>query len=41
MAKLDELIAELQRARQSLQRLATECAAGKSKSCPILDAFEI
>ena len=39
--KLDDQIAELQRARQSLQRLATECASGKTKSCPILDAFEV
>ena len=41
MAKLDEQIAELQRARQSLQKLARECAAGKSGSCPILSAFEV
>ena len=41
LTKLDEQIAELQRAKQSLQRLATDCAAGKSKSCPILDAFEV
>ena len=41
LTKLDEQITELQRARQSLQRLATECATGKSGSCPILDAFEV
>ncbi|MFP1646377.1 MerR family transcriptional regulator [Pontitalea aquivivens] len=41
MVKLDEQIAELQRARQSLQRLARECAEGKSGSCPILSAFEV
>lgn len=41
IAKLDEQIAELQRARQSLQRLARECAEGKSSSCPILAAFEV
>lgn len=41
MAKLDEQIAELQRARESLQRLANECAEGKSASCPILAAFEV
>jgi MerR family mercuric resistance operon transcriptional regulator len=41
MAKLDEQIAELQQARQSLQRLATECASGKSDVCPILAAFEV
>lgn len=41
MAKLDEQIAELQQARQSLQRLARECAEGKGKACPILSVFEI
>lgn len=41
MAKLDEQIAELQQARQSLQRLASECASGKSDVCPILAAFEV
>ncbi|PKP81770.1 MAG: MerR family transcriptional regulator [Alphaproteobacteria bacterium HGW-Alphaproteobacteria-18] len=41
MAKLDEQIAELQRARQSLQRLARECATDKSDVCPILAAFEV
>lgn len=41
MAKLDEQIAELQQARQSLQRLASECASGKSEVCPILAAFEV
>jgi len=41
MAKLDEQITELQRARQSLQWLARECAEGKSESCPILAAFEV
>lgn len=41
MVKLDEQIAELQRARQSLQRLADQCAEGKSGSCPILAAFEV
>lgn len=41
MAKLDQQIAELQQARQSLERLARECASGKSNVCPILAAFEI
>jgi MerR family mercuric resistance operon transcriptional regulator len=41
MAKLDEQIAELMRARQSLRRLASACAAGSSKTCPILAAFEV
>ncbi|MBT9246033.1 MerR family DNA-binding protein [Gemmobacter fulvus] len=41
LAKLDEQIAELQRARHSLQRLASECAAGTSSACPILAAFEV
>ncbi|MFN3314184.1 MAG: MerR family transcriptional regulator [Hyphomonas sp.] len=41
LAKLDEQIADLQRARQSLQRLATECTEGKTQSCPILAAFDV
>ncbi|WP_010140756.1 MerR family transcriptional regulator [Oceanicola sp. S124] len=41
MVKLDEQIAELQRARLSLQRLAEQCAEGKSEACPILAAFEV
>lgn len=41
MARLDERIAELQRARQSLRRLARECAEGRSGACPILAAFEV
>lgn len=41
VAKLDEQIAELQRARQNLQRLAAECATGRSGPCPILAAFEV
>lgn len=41
VAKLDEQIAELQRARESLQRLARECAKGSSGPCPILAAFDV
>lgn len=41
MAKLDQQIADLQQARQSLERLATQCASGKSEVCPILAAFEV
>lgn len=41
MERLDEQIAELQQARQSLQKLARECDSGKSEVCPILAAFEV
>jgi MerR family mercuric resistance operon transcriptional regulator len=41
LTKLDEQIAELQQARQSLQRLANECTSGKSEVCPILAAFDV
>ncbi len=37
---LDEKIAELQRARDALQRLARECRDGSSGPCPILTSFE-
>lgn len=37
---LDVKIAELQRARQSLSKLATDCAAGGKGPCPIIAAFE-
>lgn len=40
IAALDETIAELQRARQSLARLAKDCAAGGKGPCPIIAAFE-
>jgi MerR family mercuric resistance operon transcriptional regulator len=33
-------IAELQRARDSLLRLASECAEGSTGRCPILASFE-
>ena len=37
---LDAKIAELQRARQALARLARECAAGDKGPCPIIASFE-
>lgn len=37
---LDARIAELQQARQSLARLARECAAGDKGPCPIIASFE-
>lgn len=37
---LDLRIAELKRARDSLQRLARECGQGSSGPCPILASFE-
>lgn len=40
IAALDERISELQRARQSLSRLARECAAGDKGPCPIIASFE-
>lgn len=38
---LDTRIAELQRAREALQRLVGECATGKSGPCPILASFDL
>jgi len=37
---LDDRIAELQRARQSLAKLAKECGAGGKGPCPIIASFE-
>lgn len=37
---LDARIDELQRARQSLSKLAKDCAAGGKGPCPIIAAFE-
>jgi len=37
---LDAQIAELERARASLRRLADECAGGSAGPCPILKAFD-
>ena len=38
---LDSKIAELQRARDALKRLARECGSGGPGPCPILKAFEL
>ena len=40
IAALDARIAELESARQSLARLAKDCAAGDKGPCPIIAAFE-
>ncbi|MDT1060898.1 MerR family DNA-binding protein [Paracoccus sp. CPCC 101403] len=40
LAKLDRDIADLQAARNSLQRLAHACARDHQGKCPILAAFE-
>jgi MerR family mercuric resistance operon transcriptional regulator len=40
IAELDAKIAELQRVRRSLSRLARECAAGDDGPCPIIASFE-
>ena len=40
LAALDTKIADLQRARQSLSKLARECAAGDKGPCPIIASFE-
>ena len=37
---LDEKIAELERARNALRRLARECGSGRAGPCPILTSFE-
>ena len=38
---LNQKIAELERARDSLKRLARECAEGTMGPCPILTAFDV
>jgi len=38
---LDLKIAELQRARDALKRLARECGSGGAGPCPILTSFEV
>ncbi|HEX8064213.1 MAG TPA: MerR family DNA-binding protein [Allosphingosinicella sp.] len=38
---LDMKIAELGRARESLERLAAQCGRGASGPCPILAAFDV
>jgi MerR family mercuric resistance operon transcriptional regulator len=40
IAALDAKIAELQRSREALARLAKECAAGGKGPCPIIASFE-
>lgn len=40
VAKLDQQISELQRARESLQKLARRCADSSAGPCPILGSFE-
>ena len=40
IAALDLKVAELQVARQSLQRLVEQCAAGEGDACPIISAFD-
>ena len=39
LVALDARIAELQRAREALARLASDCAAGGEGPCPIITAF--
>lgn len=41
IAKLDRQIAEMQRARECLRRLAKECAEGPAGPCPIIAAFDV
>jgi MerR family transcriptional regulator, mercuric resistance operon regulatory protein len=38
---LDAKIADLQRARDALRRLASECAEGSNGPCPILTSFDV
>ncbi len=38
---LDAKIADLQRARDALRRLASECAEGSTGPCPILTSFDV
>jgi MerR family mercuric resistance operon transcriptional regulator len=40
IASLDDQIAKLQAARESLARLARDCAKGGDGPCPILGAFD-
>ena len=40
VSALDEKIAELQKARDALKRLARECGSGSAGPCPILASFE-
>jgi MerR family mercuric resistance operon transcriptional regulator len=38
---LDTKVADLQRARDALRRLASECAEGSTGLCPILTSFDL
>jgi MerR family mercuric resistance operon transcriptional regulator len=38
---LNAKIADLERARNALQRLATECSHGSSGPCPLLTSFDV
>jgi len=40
IARLDEQIDEMQRARNYLQKLARQCSATASRRCPILASFD-
>lgn len=40
VSELDNTIAELKQARNSLQKLATECRSSKSGPCPIIESFD-
>ena len=40
IAALDAKLAELQRAREALAKLARDCAAGGKGPCPIIAAFD-
>jgi MerR family mercuric resistance operon transcriptional regulator len=40
IAELDARIAELEKARRSLAKLARECAASEKGPCPIIASFE-
>jgi MerR family mercuric resistance operon transcriptional regulator len=40
VAALENKIAELQRSRDALRRLAKECGSGSAGPCPILTSFE-
>lgn len=40
IAKLDEQIAEMERARSYLRKLARQCTAAASGRCPILASFD-
>ncbi len=41
IAALDAKIADLQRARNALRRLASECGEGSTGPCPILASFDV